>query len=116
MSSKLAIYSTLRKIFLIILICAIIIWGDIMNYGAYKKFIASKIWLIITIFAFSISCIITQVLYYYSNNKKDIDIEPLTVSYVIPIILCIISLTFSHFQKFKMRCSIWYTSWYKFNN
>lgn len=74
----------------------------IMNYKVHKSFSTSKIWLVITIFAFSISCIITQVLYYYSDNKSEININAMTAYYILPIILCIISLSFSHFQMLRI--------------
>ncbi len=73
-----------------------------MNYKVRKNFKVSKVWLIITIFAFAISCILMQVLYYHSEKKTEIDINALTAYYLMPIILCVISLSFSHFQKLKI--------------
>lgn len=72
-----------------------------MDYKVRKKFMTSKIWLIITVFVFAISCIITQASYYNYENKEEIDINALTVYYLVPIVICLISLTFSHFQKYK---------------
>lgn len=73
-----------------------------MNYKTRKSFKTSKIWLIITIFVFAISYILTQIMYTSAKEKPEIDIKLLVVSFITPIILCTISLALSHFQKYRL--------------
>ncbi len=76
-----------------------------MKYSVHKNYVKSKVWLILTIFVFSISYIITQVLYSYASVKPNFDMKLLTVSYAIPILLSFLALVFFHFQMLRTGAS-----------
>ncbi|MBR1884546.1 MAG: hypothetical protein IJ809_06450 [Clostridia bacterium] len=73
-----------------------------MDYRTSRSYHVSKVWLVITIFVFSISLLLMQVMYHTAKVKPDFDIAFLTISYLIPIVLCFVSLTLSHFQMLRI--------------
>lgn len=73
-----------------------------MDHKTRQSYAASKKWLVLTVFIFAISYIMMQILYIYADKAPDFDMKLLTVSYIIPIVLCLISLTLMHFQMLRI--------------
>ena len=77
-----------------------------MDYKTHRTYHTSKVWLIITLLVFGISLSLMQIMYHTADIKPDFDMGMLTMSYLLTISLCIISLTLTHFQKLKLGAII----------